>query len=153
MTDDKPTCPAVLALGGDTDACTRRSGHPGDHRDADGDAWNITGLPGGICSSTYLAPVDRRSGNYLHGRSHDDLIKELYQRLSKLESPTEPAEPADGTVTVDADVLSRLRRDQATLRALQSAGVDNWEGYGHAMSLLDEEPYEGDGHGDSSHLV
>lgn len=32
-----------------------------------------------------------------------------------------------------------LNKDQEKLRALEAAGVDNWEGYGHAMAILHGE--------------
>ena len=35
----------------------------------------------------------------------------------------------DNKVLVDAEELAQLREDQAFLRALMAAGVDNWEGY------------------------
>jgi hypothetical protein len=39
------------------------------------------------------------------------------------------------TVQVDPKELEQLRNDSAKLAALEAAGVDNWEGYSHAMSL------------------
>lgn len=34
------------------------------------------------------------------------------------------------------DDLESLREDRAKLNALEAAGVDNWEGYDHAMEIL-----------------
>jgi len=35
--------------------------------------------------------------------------------------------------------IDRLEKDSRVLDALQQGGVDNWEGYSYAMSLMDEE--------------
>jgi hypothetical protein len=35
--------------------------------------------------------------------------------------------------------LNRAEKDIAKLRALEAAGVDNWEGYGNAMASLEDE--------------
>ena len=40
---------------------------------------------------------------------------------------------------ITLDELETLRKESALLGALDAAGVDNWEGYGHAMSLLRED--------------
>ena len=40
--------------------------------------------------------------------------------------------------TVKTTELESLRQDSARLRALEAAGVDNWDGYDHAMQLLHE---------------
>ena len=42
------------------------------------------------------------------------------------------------TITISKEEYKRLLDAEITLRALVSAGVDNWEGYGYAMSMLDE---------------
>lgn len=34
---------------------------------------------------------------------------------------------------------AELEKDSARLAALEAAGVDNWEGYGHAMAILHGE--------------
>lgn len=161
----------------------------------------------------YTAPADERDGNYLHGRRHDDLIKELFQRLSKLEaawtvggetlserldrvflgtlgevrtvagrvSRLEPlvqlsGRSETGVVLLDPEQYTALLKDREELQAvrnaaqavpgtdllgllrdraqaaypgdieawrkaadklgaLEAAGVDNWEGYSHAMSI------------------
>ena len=44
-----------------------------------------------------------------------------------------------GTLTLvpmTLEELASLREDRDTLSALEAAGVDNWEGHGHAMSIL-----------------
>lgn len=40
--------------------------------------------------------------------------------------------------SIDQEELFRLRSDSAVLEALYAAGVDNWEGYSHAMEILNE---------------
>ena len=35
--------------------------------------------------------------------------------------------------------VKELRKSDAQLTALESAGVDNWEGFPYAMTLLDDE--------------
>lgn len=45
----------------------------------------------------------------------------------------------DAMVTVTRSDVAIWERDQAKLRALQAAGVDNWSGYDHAMSILHGE--------------
>jgi hypothetical protein len=42
------------------------------------------------------------------------------------------------TVTISAKELEQLREDSQKLSALDCAGVDNWEGYDHAMEILRE---------------
>ena len=39
---------------------------------------------------------------------------------------------------VPKSMYDEARKDQLTLYALQQAGVDNWDGYGDAMDILDE---------------
>ena len=43
------------------------------------------------------------------------------------------------TITISMEEYKRLVDAESTLEALICAGVDNWEGYGYAMSMLDEE--------------
>ena len=43
------------------------------------------------------------------------------------------------TITISMEEYERLVDAESTLEALICAGVDNWEGYGYAMSMLDEE--------------
>lgn len=43
------------------------------------------------------------------------------------------------TITISMEEYRRLVDAESTLEALICAGVDNWEGYGYAMSMLDEE--------------
>lgn len=43
------------------------------------------------------------------------------------------------TITISMEEYRRLVDAESTLEALICAGVDNWEGYGYAMSLLEEE--------------
>lgn len=45
-------------------------------------------------------------------------------------------------VIVPKYILEVLRSDQAKLNALEAAGVDNWPGYGEAMSALEDEEEE-----------
>ena len=50
-----------------------------------------------------------------------------------------PVEQADDVVLIPADELRALRSADATLDALHSWGVDNWEGYGDALSGKDPD--------------
>lgn len=43
------------------------------------------------------------------------------------------------TVTISKEEYERLLDAESTLDALICAGVDNWAGYGYAMSMLEEE--------------
>lgn len=43
------------------------------------------------------------------------------------------------TITISREEYEELVEAKDTLNALICAGVDNWEGYGYAMSMLDEE--------------
>ncbi len=40
-------------------------------------------------------------------------------------------------VTISEEEYESLKRDAATLAALEGAGVDNWDGYDIAMESLD----------------
>ena len=40
---------------------------------------------------------------------------------------------------IDPKFYHQLIKDQKKLRALEQAGVDNWEGYSEAMEILQEE--------------
>jgi hypothetical protein len=44
--------------------------------------------------------------------------------------------PEAMTVVVTTDQYVELRDAQLRLRALERAGVDNWDGYEHAMDIL-----------------
>lgn len=47
------------------------------------------------------------------------------------------------TITIDKSHYKRLIEASEKLNALEAAGVDNWEGYSIALSMLeDEESYE-----------
>ena len=46
------------------------------------------------------------------------------------------------TVTITAKEYEELKKAQATLDALEAGGVDNWEGYGEALSSLPDEDEE-----------
>jgi len=41
-------------------------------------------------------------------------------------------------VTIPAGRFEELTDAEAKLNALEAAGVDNWEGYDHAMDILNE---------------
>ena len=45
----------------------------------------------------------------------------------------------EGTITISMEEYERLVDAESTLEALICAGVDNWEGYEYATSMLDEE--------------
>lgn len=42
-------------------------------------------------------------------------------------------------ITIPRHVYNSLQRDSLMLQALQSAGVDNWEGMDYAIELYDED--------------
>lgn len=42
-------------------------------------------------------------------------------------------------VTITQEEYNRLLKDTELLGALQSAGVDNWDGYDYAIELLNQE--------------
>ena len=43
----------------------------------------------------------------------------------------------DGTVTLTQEEYNELKQDQDFLRALEGAGVDNWDGYEFAQEAMD----------------
>lgn len=43
------------------------------------------------------------------------------------------------TITISKAVYEDMLEDIAFLRALEAAGVDNWEGFGIAQDMLDPE--------------
>lgn len=45
----------------------------------------------------------------------------------------------EGSVLVDQDHLKEMERDAAFLRLLKGAGVDNWEGYQHAVDMRGDD--------------
>jgi hypothetical protein len=47
-------------------------------------------------------------------------------------------DPSLTEVTIPARRFKELTDAEATLNALEAAGVDNWEGYDHAMDILNE---------------
>ena len=44
----------------------------------------------------------------------------------------------EGTVTITEDEYSELIEDSQFLAALRAAGVDNWNGYDHAIDIVSE---------------
>lgn len=50
----------------------------------------------------------------------------------------EDGEAADEVVRVKKSYLAVLEKDQRFLRALEAAGVGNWDGYDVAKDILDE---------------
>ena len=42
-------------------------------------------------------------------------------------------------IEISKDEYNNLIADRDKLRALEAAGVDNWEGYDIAMEMLDDE--------------
>lgn len=47
----------------------------------------------------------------------------------------------EDTITITKDEYAELRDAQIVLSCLYAAGVDNWEGYSHALDLQDEEEF------------
>lgn len=43
------------------------------------------------------------------------------------------------TVTISGTEYVRLLEDSQLLNALRAAGVDNWEGWDHALEMLEED--------------
>jgi len=43
------------------------------------------------------------------------------------------------TVTITLKEYESLKADSEFLNALEAAGVDNWEGYGYALEMLEED--------------
>lgn len=64
----------------------------------------------------YRAPEDERDGNYLHGRTHGDLIRELYQRISKLEDRMSPPVVRGPEPNVDRPCTAVLKLNGYTER-------------------------------------
>ena len=50
----------------------------------------------------------------------------------------------EGTVTITEDEYSELIEDSQFLAALRAAGVDNWNGYDHAIDIVSEWDSEDD---------
>lgn len=61
-----------------------------------------------------------------------DLLKGEVAKMNKGENNAE-------TVTISKEKYEELLEDSQKLNALECAGVDNWEGYGYAMELMEEE--------------
>jgi hypothetical protein len=50
---------------------------------------------------------------------------------------------SEGLVSLTQAEYDSLKRDSDFLQALESAGVDNWEGYSYAWQILEgEDPFE-----------
>ena len=49
---------------------------------------------------------------------------------------------APAYVTISRVEYKQLKKDAATLNALEAGGVDNWEGYSDALALIDEDEDE-----------
>ena len=45
----------------------------------------------------------------------------------------------EDNITIPRHIFNQMERDQKELRALEAAGVDNWEGYMYAMDILRED--------------
>jgi PHD/YefM family antitoxin component YafN of YafNO toxin-antitoxin module len=65
------------------------------------------------------------------------ISKEEYESLLALKNTKE-------TVTISKEEYESLLEDSNKLLALEGAGVDNWEGYGYAIELLEEMNEEGE---------
>lgn len=89
-TEAPEQCPAVLHYNGFDEEefpCVRPKDHSGGHVDHDGDTWYIAYTDARSLSvPVYAAEPGMEQGDCLHGRTHDDLIKELFQRVSGLEA-------------------------------------------------------------------
>lgn len=65
-------------------------------------------------------------------KKKDALFQAVVDALTRTSVPTEAL-----TVVSDSEYTA-LKKDQAFLRSLQSAGVDNWSGYSHAQDSFKE---------------
>jgi hypothetical protein len=63
--------------------------------------------------------------------------QELIKDLLEIEEPRDTG--ATDTVTIPREEYDRLVRDSELLEALKFAGVDNWDGYSDAVSMLEPE--------------
>lgn len=118
MTDD--ICRAQYTMGnGGPWPCVLSENHAGPHKDEDNDTWDITYRDRTL--ATYTAPEDERDGNYLHGRSHDDLIKELYQRVSNLETDMHPEECHGEQCVKQASLSPMTEKMQAFRERIQES--------------------------------
>lgn len=50
--------------------------------------------------------------------------------------------PVCETVTISKRVYDTLLKAAEKLECLEAAGVDNWEGYGYAMEMMERGEYE-----------
>jgi hypothetical protein len=85
--------------------------------------WRVVGAT--------IDPYDQRAWDEVSMTILDEPEQEI-------DSVNVPA-PGDHMVSVPREELEDLRGEVQRLRALEAAGVDNWSGYDHAMSILREE--------------
>lgn len=60
-------------------------------------------------------------------------------RCKLINKMTKEQTPIDETVTISKKEYELLLKSVEWLECLEAAGVDNWEGIDHAVSLRDEE--------------
>ena len=73
------------------------------------------------------------------GRAWEEVSMTILDETEReIDAVNVPA-PGDHMVSVPREELEDLRAEAERLRALEAAGVDNWEGYSHAMAILREE--------------
>ena len=131
MTDNEtpPQCRAQLILG-DTEPyrCALVENHAAMHRDDDGDSWDLT-----YVDEPPAIPVDIRV------RPVQDQLTALTARVGLRRGQCGLQQPPENeAVLIDPVELGKLLEAQEKLNALESAGVDNWEGHGHAMQIMRE---------------
>lgn len=100
----------------------------------------------------YRAPEDERDGNYLHGRAHGDLIRELYQRISKLEDRMSPPTVRGPEPNEDRPCTAVLKLNGYTDRTCDAgshqgphrdpASGDTWEQYQEGSVQVSRPRYE-----------
>lgn len=125
-TEAPEQCPAVLHYNGFDEEefpCVRPKDHSGGHVDHEGYTWYIAYTDARSLSvPVYAAEPGGEQGDCLHGRPHDDLIKELFQRVSKIEPLVQLSGRSEtGVVLLDPEQYSALLKDREELHALRNA--------------------------------
>ena len=67
-----------------------------------------------------------------------DLPEEQRRKDTLFQAVVDSMVPRPGTVCIDVHEFNDLKKDEAFLRSLEGAGVDNWSGYSHAQDSFKE---------------
>lgn len=73
------------------------------------------------------------------GDDLNELRDDQRQKLESLPDGVFPDEKMPGMIRMHSDVFVDMQEDVRMLRALEAAGVDNWEGYDHARQIYCDE--------------